>query len=129
MPAPLIPQVTYTVMQTGGVIWEANPQYTTNRCAAMAGIFSLPLLVAVSFLSRDKTRRLYPRTIIRGLIDAVMTWLLLAVLTGAVGMLVAALGLSGLGVKFSRFLVDLSGGNLLAALAMVGLGSLILGMS
>lgn len=95
----------------------------------MAGIFSLPFLIGVSFLSRDRARRLYPRTIIRGLIDAVMTWLLLAILTAAVGMLVAALGLSGLGVKFSRFLVDLSGGNLLAALVMVGVGSLILGMS
>ncbi len=95
----------------------------------MAGIFSLPVLVAVSFFSRDKQRRLYPAAIYRSLVESVKTWLLLAVLTGAVGMLVAALGLSGLGIKFSRFLVDLSGGNLLAALAMVGLGSLILGMS
>ena len=95
----------------------------------MAGIFSLPVLVAVSFFSRERQRRLYPRAIYRALVDAVNTWLLLAILTGAVGMLVAALGLSGLGIKFSRFLVDLSGGNLLAALAMVGLGSLILGMS
>lgn len=95
----------------------------------MAGIFSLPVLVAVSFLSADTQRRLYPRAIYRSLVESVQTWLLLAVLTGAVGMLVAALGLSGLGIKFSRFLVDLSGGNLLAALAMVGVGSLILGMS
>ena len=95
----------------------------------MAGIFSLPVLILVSFFSPNRARRLYPRTIYRGLVDAVKTWLLLAILTGAVGMLVAALGLSGLGVKFSRFLVDLSGGNLLAALVMVGLGSLILGMS
>lgn len=95
----------------------------------MAGIFSLPVLVAVSFFSRDQQRRLYPRAIYQSLVESVNTWLLLAVLTGAVGMLVAALGLSGLGVKFSRFLVDLSGGHLLAALAMVGLGSLILGMS
>jgi TRAP transporter 4TM/12TM fusion protein len=95
----------------------------------MAGIFSLPVLIAVSFFSRQKERRLYPRAIYRALVDAVNTWLLLAILTGAVGMLVAALGLSGLGIKFSRFLVDLSGGNLLAALAMVGIGSLILGMS
>jgi TRAP transporter 4TM/12TM fusion protein len=95
----------------------------------MAGIFSLPVLIAVSFFSRDKERRLYPRAIYRALVEAVNTWLLLAILTGAVGMLVAALGLSGLGIKFSRFLVDLSGGNLLAALAMVGIGSLILGMS
>ena len=95
----------------------------------MAGIFSLPALIAVSFFSPAKERRLYPRAIYHALVDAVHTWLLLAILTGAVGMLVAALGLSGLGVKFSRFLVDLSGGNLLAALAMVGIGSLILGMS
>ncbi|MDP2606276.1 MAG: TRAP transporter fused permease subunit [Deltaproteobacteria bacterium] len=95
----------------------------------MAGIFSLPILVAVSFFSRDKQRRLYPSAIYQALVESVQTWLLLAVLTGAVGMLVAALGLSGLGIKFSRFLVDLSGGNLLAALAMVGVGSLILGMS
>jgi TRAP-type uncharacterized transport system fused permease subunit len=95
----------------------------------MAGIFSLPVLIAVSFFSRDKERWLYPRAIYRALVDAVNTWLLLAILTGAVGMLVAALGLSGLGIKFSRFLVDLSGGNLIAALAMVGIGSLILGMS
>jgi len=95
----------------------------------MAGIFSLPVLIVVSFFSPDRARRLYPRAIYRALVDAVNTWLLLAILTGAVGMLVAALGLSGLGVKFSRFLVDLSGGNLLAALVMVGVGSLILGMS
>lgn len=95
----------------------------------MAGIFSLPVLVVVSFFSPDKQRRLYPTAIYQSLVESVKTWLLLAVLTGAVGMLVAALGLSGLGIKFSRFLVDISGGNLLAALAMVGLGSLILGMS
>ena len=95
----------------------------------MACIFSLPVLIAVSFISPDKERRLYPKAIYRALIESVNSWVLLAVLTGAVGMLVAALGLSGLGIKFSRFLVDLSGGNLLAALTMIGLGSLILGMS
>lgn len=94
----------------------------------MAGLFSLPLLVGLTFFSKDKNKRLYPGTICRALVDAVKTWLTLAILTAAVGMLVAALGLSGLGTKFSRALVDLSGGNLPAALAMVGLGSLILGM-
>lgn len=94
----------------------------------MAGLFSLPLLVAVSFISKDRDKRLYPGTIYRALVDAVKTWLPLAVLTAAVGMLVAALGMSGLGTKFSSALVDLSGGNLIAALAMVGIGSLILGM-
>ena len=87
----------------------------------MAGIFSLPLLVAVSFLSRDRSKRLYPKDIHGALVSAVKAWIPLAILTAAVGMLVAALGLSGLGTKFSRALVDLSGGNLPIALAMVGL--------
>ena len=94
----------------------------------MAGIFSLPLLVAVSFLSRDRSKRLYPKDIHGALVSAVKACIPLAILTAAVGMLVAALGLSGLGTKFSRALVDLSGGNLPIALAMVGLASLILGM-
>ena len=94
----------------------------------MAGIFSLPLLVAVSFLSRDRSKRLYPNDIHGALVSAVKAWIPLAILTAAVGMLVAALGLSGLGTKFSRALVDLSGGNLPIALAMVGVASLILGM-
>jgi len=94
----------------------------------MAGIFSLPLLVAISFLSKDREKRLYPNRIYAALVDAVRTWIPLAILTAAVGMLVAALGLSGLGTKFSRALVDVSGGNLPIALAMVGLASLILGM-
>jgi len=94
----------------------------------MAGIFSLPLLVAISFLSKDKEKRLYPNAIYGALVNAVYTWIPLAILTAAVGMLVAALGLSGLGTKFSRALVDVSGGNLPIALAMVGLASLILGM-
>ena len=95
----------------------------------MACIFSLPVLIAVSFLSKSRAAWLGPKAIYRALVDSVYTWVLLAILTGAVGMLVAALGLSGLGVKFSSFLVDLSGGNLLIALVMVGIGSLILGMS
>jgi TRAP transporter 4TM/12TM fusion protein len=94
----------------------------------MAGLFSIPLLVALSFFSKDKEKRLYPGTIYRALVDAIKSWLPLAILTAAVGMLVAALGLSGLGTKFSSALVNLSGGNLPAALAMVGLASLILGM-
>lgn len=94
----------------------------------MAGIFSLPLLVAISFASKDKTKRLYPGACYGALVAAVRTWIPLAILTAAVGMLVAALGLSGLGTKFSRALVDMSGGNLPVALALVGVASLILGM-
>ncbi len=43
-------------------------------------------------------------------------------------MLVGSLQLSGLGIKFSSFILDISGGDLLLTLLVVGLASFILGM-
>jgi TRAP-type uncharacterized transport system fused permease subunit len=42
--------------------------------------------------------------------------------------MVGALELSGVGIKLSRFLIDISGGDLLAALLLIGVASLIIGM-
>jgi len=58
----------------------------------------------------------------------VKTWVPIAAITGAVGMLVGALELSGLGLRVPGFLLELSGGSLLLTLIFVGVSSLILGM-
>jgi len=94
----------------------------------MAVIISIPFLVGVSFLSRDKNNYLIPGRIWQALIEAVKSWLTVAIITASVGMLVSSLELSGLGIKFSRFMVDLSYGRLLPALLIIGFSSLILGM-
>lgn len=94
----------------------------------MAVIISIPFLIGISFFTKDKERCLTPLNIWKALIKAVRSWLTVAIITAAVGILISSLELSGLGIKFSRFMVDLSGGNLLIALFMVGLASFILGM-
>ncbi len=94
----------------------------------MAVMISIPFLIGISFLTKDKERYLTPLKIWKGLIRAVKSWLTVAIITATVGMLISSLELSGLGIKFSRFMVDLSGGNLLPALIMVGIASFILGM-
>ncbi|MPY99396.1 MAG: TRAP transporter large permease subunit [Actinophytocola sp.] len=77
---------------------------------------------------KDKSLWLTPRNIWRGLVDAIYGWRIIAVVTASVGMLLGTLTLSGLGIKISRFVIDVSGEQLLIALALVGLASLILGM-
>lgn len=60
--------------------------------------------------------------------NAVFRWAPIASITAAVGMLVGSLQLSGLGVKFSSFILEISAGNLLVTLMLVGLASFIMGM-
>ena len=94
----------------------------------IAGIYALPFLIGASFLAPERNNRLSPKRLWQGLVQATHNWLTVAIITAAVGMLVGSLELSGLGVKFSSFLVHLSGGNLILTVFLVGLGSLILGM-
>ena len=94
-----------------------------------AVIFSVLILIACSFLSGDKQRRLYPHKIYISLVKGVESWLTVGAVTSAVGMVIGALALSGLGVKFSAFLINISGGHLIPLLVLVGLSSVILGIA
>ncbi|KIL37359.1 TRAP transporter [Cohnella kolymensis] len=95
--------------------------------AHVAGIYSLPFLIGCSFLSKDRANWLTPKNIFLSFQSAVFSWLMVVVITGAVGIMTGALELSGLGIKFSRFITDVAGGDLLLTLVLVGIASLILG--
>jgi len=102
--------------------------FTLHMPAQMAASISLPVIIAVSFLSKDRSQWLTPRRIADGLVEAVHSWKGIAIITAAVGIMVGAMELSGVGIKVSEFIIDLSGGNLVVLLLMVGLAALILGM-
>lgn len=94
----------------------------------MAGILTLPFAIGVSFLSPDKENRLLPKNFALGCQRAVSSWVKIAAITGFVGILVGTLELSGLGIRLSDFILNVSAGNLILTLILVGLCSLILGM-
>lgn len=94
----------------------------------LAGIYAIATAVLSSYLSRDRNEWITFQKIRELSHDAVMRWFTIAVITGAVGLMVGALELSGLGIKLTRFLIDLSGGDLLFALLLVGIACLIIGM-
>ncbi len=94
----------------------------------MAGIYSCGVVIACSFLSTDRSSWLLPLPILDAFRDAVLRWLVIAVITASVGIMIGALELSGVGLNVSRFIVDLGGGDLVLTLLLVGIVSLIVGM-
>jgi TRAP transporter 4TM/12TM fusion protein len=94
----------------------------------MAGVLTLPFAIGASFLSRDRSDWLVPSNFATACDRAVRGWVTIAAITGFVGIMIGAVELSGVGIKISTFILDLSGGNLILTLILVGLASFILGM-
>jgi TRAP transporter 4TM/12TM fusion protein len=94
----------------------------------MAGVLTLPFAIGASFLSPDRNDWLLPANFALACSRAVRGWVTVAAITGFVGIMIGAVELSGVGVKISTFILDLSGGNLILTLMLVGLASFVLGM-
>lgn len=102
--------------------------FTFGFPPGMSAVMSMPFAIAVSFMNPDRSCWLGPRKLAQALIDSVHTWKGIAAITAAVGIMVGALDLSGVGLNISSFLIELSGGNLVITLLMIGMASLVLGM-
>jgi len=94
----------------------------------IAGVYSCGFVIAVSFFTRNRGHWLTPGRIMRAFEDGVSRWVVIAAITASVGIMIGALELSGVGIKFSRFIVELAQGNLYLTLVMVGVVCLIVGM-
>jgi TRAP transporter 4TM/12TM fusion protein len=94
----------------------------------MAGVLTLPFVIGASFLSRDRNDWLLPRNLVSACGRTVRSWVTIAAITGFVGIMIGAIELSGIGVKISTLILDLSGGNLIVTLVLVGLASFVMGM-
>ena len=94
----------------------------------MAGILTIPFVIGASFLSRDRSNWMMPRAFVTACQRAVRSWITVAAITAFVGIMIGAVELSGVGIKISAFILDLSGGNLILTLLLVGFASLIIGM-
>lgn len=93
----------------------------------MAGIYCILVLIAVSFLAPEKEKHLGPKQIWESFVGGAKSWIITAGVTATVGMLISSLELSGLGIKFSGFIISLSQGNLFFTLVLVGAASFVLG--
>ncbi len=98
-----------------------------NFPPGIAGIYTCIAVFFVSFLA-GRENWLTPKRLIMAFDEGVRRWITVASITAAVGIMIGALELSGVGIKVSRFIVDLAGGDLTLTLILIGLVSLIVGM-
>ena len=94
----------------------------TPTYAAVVGIGAI---VVSSWLTRHP---MGPRAVLEALALGARNMILTAVLLCSVGLVVNVIATAGIGNTFSLMIADWAGGNLLIAIALIGLASLVLGM-
>ncbi|MEM9221446.1 MAG: TRAP transporter fused permease subunit [Pseudomonadota bacterium] len=101
----------------GLLIWGFTPTY-----AAGFGILSV---IAASWLTPNKMGL---RAVLEAMALGARNMITTAVLLIAVGLIVNVIAMTGIGNTFSLMIADWAGGNLLIAIALIALASLVLGM-
>lgn len=101
----------------GLMVWGFTPTYA-------AGVAILAV-VAASWLT---DRPMGPRAVVQALALGARSMVMTAVLLVAVGVIIAAVTISGVGNTFSLMIAEWSGGSVLVAIVLIALASLVLGM-
>ncbi|MCD6307120.1 MAG: TRAP transporter large permease subunit, partial [Deltaproteobacteria bacterium] len=89
-------------------------------------IYTLGVLVMVSFFKKES--RLTPKKLLVAFEESARGVMPIIPLCTVIGILVGAIQMTGVGMRFTSELLNLSGGNLMAILLMAGLAAFVLGM-
>lgn len=110
----LIPLATLV----GLLVYGFTPTYA-------AGI-AIVAIIASSYLTKHK--RMGIKEILEALALGSQNMVVTGVLLISVGIIVGVINISGIGITFSQLIMEWSGNNLLIAIALIALASLVLGM-
>ncbi|HEX2176621.1 MAG TPA: TRAP transporter permease, partial [Nocardioidaceae bacterium] len=94
---------------------------------AFAGFWAVMAVIVIGVLVPYRGHRMGIRDIVAALRSGAVASLTVGAVVGTIGIVIGVVDLTGLGLRFSDLIVDISGGNLLAALVLVTLVSWILG--
>lgn len=99
----------------------------TGYSAVKAVFWSIVCLIGASWLG-EKKYRMTPQRILNALIDGAIGAVDVAAACACSGIVIGVIGISGVGLAFSSFVMSLSHGILPLALLLTMIGSIILGM-
>jgi TRAP transporter 4TM/12TM fusion protein len=91
-----------------------------------AAVHGIVATIVVSWFRRET--RMGLREIWGALVNGGKDCLFVAALTGAVGVLIGVLALTGIAIRFSHILVELAGQNLFLTIVLIALATFILGL-
>jgi TRAP transporter 4TM/12TM fusion protein len=103
----------------GILIWGRTP--------AVAGFWATVSAVVMGLILNPEFRR-NPQRLVDTLAKAGRTAAVLIVAVGAIGVVIGMINLTGLGLRFSTLILSFAGDGLFFSLALMMLGSLVLGM-
>ncbi|OLN21259.1 hypothetical protein BTO30_15865 [Domibacillus antri] len=106
------------VILVGLLMLEYSPSYAV----------SYSILSILIFAAFRKETRMNWRSILEALEDGAKGMLMIGAATATAGIISGMFGLTGLGVRFTALLDELSGGHLILALLLTAVASFILGM-
>lgn len=95
--------------------------------AVKAVFWSIVLMIGASWLGK-KENRMTPKKVLFALIDGGMGAVEVAAACACSGIVIGVIGITGIGLSFSSFVINLSQGILPFALILTMIGSIILGM-
>lgn len=90
-----------------------------------AAVFGIIAVIASSWLTRNP---MGPKAVFEALVLGTRNMILTAVLLCAVGLIVNVIATAGVGNTFSLMIADWSNGNILIAILLIAIASLVLGM-
>ncbi len=97
-----------------------------GKSAGFSAVVATLSCVVVSWLTPD--HKMGWREIRDAMIEGSRNTLIIGATVGVIGIIVGTISLSGIGLKFSDIIISLSGGFLPAAILLIGIASLVLGM-
>jgi len=103
------------------LIWMLVSGFTPNYAA----VFAIAAVIVSSWASANP---MGPRAVYEALVNGARGMVMTAVLLCAVGLVVNVITTAGIGHTLSLMIADWSGGNILLAIVMIALASLVLGM-
>jgi TRAP transporter 4TM/12TM fusion protein len=92
-----------------------------------AAVYGIVTAIALSWFSSE--RRMGPVQIWQALVEGGKASLFVAALTGAVGVLIGVLALTGIGIRFSYILLEVAGKSLPLTLLLLACSTLVLGLA
>ncbi|MBI2997561.1 MAG: TRAP transporter fused permease subunit [Deltaproteobacteria bacterium] len=92
----------------------------------MAALYGIGFTIVVSWFRKET--RMGLKEIWQALVNTGRNCLFVAALTGAVGVLIGVLALTGIVIKFPYILVELAGQNLLFTIALIAVATFVLGL-
>ena len=85
-------------------------------------------IVAFAFNPKSPNGRMEYRHILNAMREGAQNTLIIGATVGVIGIIVGTIQLTGIGLKFSQIIIDLSFGYLPLAILLIGVASLVLGM-